>query len=99
MVVVGLNIYINSATGIDDTAKVLVQQLTLPGGVATNLGGGFFNRETGAQTTMNHEFGRRILPPGNSLRMQVTSGLVGGSINVIASANVYMMQRGVIPHF
>jgi len=99
MVVVGLHIAMRSATGIDDTAKVLVQQLTIPGGVASTLGGLFFIRETGAQTILNHEFGRRILPPGNALRMQITSGLVGGSLNVIASANVYMMQRGVIPHF
>jgi len=99
MVVVGVNIAVRSATDIADTAAIRLQQLTFPGGVASTLGGLFFIRDTSAELTLNHEFGRRILPPGNALRLQVTSGFAGGSLNVIASANVYMMQRGVIPHF
>jgi len=99
MVVEGLHIAVVSATGIADTAKILVQQLTPPGGVATTLGGCFFVSDTSAELTLNHEFGRRILPPGRALRMQITSGFAGGSVNVIASANVYMLRAGVIPHF
>jgi len=99
MVVEAVNIAVRSATDIADTAAIRLQQLTFPGGVASLLGGAFFIRDTSSELTLNHEFGRRIIPPGNALRLQVTSGLVGGSLNVIASANVYMLQRGVIPHF